>query len=343
MFIFFSDTPKNIKNPLTKQSKYVKRIKAGQRIALTGTPIENRLADLWSIMDFLNPGHFPGWQDFQDSFARPIEEKGDARMAALLKSAVGPFMLRRLKTDKGICDELPAKTERIEWCTLTEEQATLYQAIVDETLQAIKDNDASRMAVLASITKLKQICNHPSNFLKDSKNLGDRSGKVDRLRDLVKKIVENQESCLIFTQFAEMASLLADDIHKNVPANVGLLHGGLSRTERDRVVSWFQKSNSPSVLVCSLKAGGTGLNLTAANHVIHFDRWWNPAVENQASDRAHRIGQRKHVFIHTFVTRGTLEEKIEELLTSKKALAEAIIGRGALDLKALREFFSFKG
>ena len=264
-------------------------------------------------------------------------------MAALLKSAVGPFMLRRLKTDKGICDELPAKTERIEWCTLTEEQATLYQAIVDETLQAIKDNDASRMAILASITKLKQICNHPSNFLKDTKSLGDRSGKVERLRDIAKKIIENKESCIVFTQFAEMASLLADDVRKHVHANVGLIHGGLSRTERDTVVSWFQKLDSPGILVCSLKAGGVGLNLIAANHVIHFDRWWNPAVENQASDRAYRIGQRKHVFIHTFVTRGTLEEKIEELLRSKKALAEAIIGKGPLDKKALREFFSFRG
>ena len=337
------DEAQNIKNPITKQSKYVKRITARHRVALTGTPIENRLADLWSIMDFLNPGHFPCWRDFNDNFARPIEEEGDSRMAALLKSAVGPFMLRRLKTDKGICDELPAKTERIEWCALTQEQATLYQAIVDETLQAIKDKDASRMAVLASITKLKQICNHPTNFLKDSRVLGDRSGKVERLRDIVKKIIENKESCIVFTQFAEMASLLAEDMRKQVHENVGLIHGGLSRIERDRVVSWFQRLDSPGILVCSLKAGGTGLNLIAANHVIHFDRWWNPAVENQASDRAYRIGQRKHVFIHTFITRGTLEEKIEELLQSKTSLAEAIIGKGPLEKKALREFFSFRG
>src|SRR3989344_3107442 len=336
------DEAQNIKNPITKQSKYVKIINASHKIALTGTPIENRLSDLWSIMDFLNPGLFPCWKDFQDNFAKPIEEEGDSRMASLLKSAVGPFMLRRLKVDKGICDELPAKTESIEWCALKEEQATLYQAVVDETLQAIKDNDASRMAILASITKLKQICNHPSNFLKDTKSLGDRSGKVERLRDIAKKIIENHESCVIFTQFAEMASLLSDDIRKHVHDNVGLIHGGLSRTDRDTLVSWLQKLDSTGILVCSLKAGGVGLNLIAANHVIHFDRWGNPAVENQASDRAYRIGQKKDVFAHKFITLGTIEEKIDQMIERKVALSDSIIGKGNLDKKALREFFSLK-
>ncbi len=334
------DEAQNIKNPFTKQSTHVKRIRASHRVALTGTPIENRLADLWSIVDFLNPGHFPCWQEFNDSFARPIEERGDSRRAGLLKAAVGPLMLRRMKTDRGIARELPKKTEQVEWCALTEEQATLYQAVVDETLRAVKDDD--RMVILAAITKLKQICNHPSNYLKDTRALAERSGKVERLRDLAASIIENGESCVVFTQFAEMASLLADDLRQRVGAPVGLIHGGIPRAERDRVVAEFQRGGGARILVCSLKVGGTGLNLTAANHAIHFDHWWNPAVETQASDRVHRIGQDRHVFIHAFVTRGTLEERIMDLLRSKRALAEAIIGKGALDRTALREFFSLR-
>jgi SNF2 family DNA or RNA helicase len=341
--IMIIDEAQNIKNPFTKQSKHIKKIQATYRIALTGTPVENRLSDLWSIMDFLNPGYFPDWTKFKERFAKPIEKENDERKSTLLRSAVGPFMLRRLKTDKSIITELPDKIESVEWCTLTTEQATLYQAIVDETIAAVKNDPDQKMAILAAITKLKQICNHPSNFLKDSKELGDRSGKIERLLELVDMILEANESCLIFSQYTEMTGLLYTNMKKHFNVPVLHLHGSLSRKERDRIVSEFQNTGT-KVLILSLKVGGIGLNLTNANHVIHFDRWWNPAVENQASDRTYRIGQNKTVFVYKLITKGTIEERIDEIICRKRQLSQSIIDNMILDMKpdALREFLSFR-
>jgi len=341
--IMVIDEAHNIKNPFTKQSKHIKKIRAAHRIALTGTPIENRLSDLWSIMDFLNPGFFPPWEAFKERFAKPIEKENDERKAALLRSVVGPFMLRRLKTDKTIIAELPEKIEKVEWCSLTSEQATLYQAVVDETIAAVKENPGQRMEILAAITKLKQICNHPANFLKDSKELGERSGKVVRLLEIVNMCLEADESCLIFSQYTEMTNLLYSHLKKNLKVPVMHFHGSLTRKERDRIVLEFRE-NGIKVLILSLKAGGTGLNLAEANHVIHFDRWWNPAVENQASDRAYRIGQKKNVFVYKFITEGTIEERIDEIINRKQHLSHSIIDKTVLDMdpESLREFLSLR-
>ncbi|MBI5036673.1 DEAD/DEAH box helicase [Candidatus Micrarchaeota archaeon] len=325
------DEAQNIKNPLAKQSRRVKNIPAKYRIALTGTPIENRLSDMWSIMEFLNPGFLGHWQQFKERFAKPIESKADEEKMEALRNALSPLVLRRLKTDKKIIRDLPEKTESTEWCTLTPEQATLYQAVVDSSLEKIdaEEGERRRMEVFATITRLKQICNHPANYLKDSRSLGQRSGKVERLRELLDTIAAEGESCLVFSQYTEMASMLCDGLKKESDTPVSYLHGQLSRQQRDAVVNEFQAEGAPpGVLILSLKAGGTGLNLTSANNVIHFDRWWNPAVENQATDRAHRIGQKKNVFVYKLVTRGTIEEKIEDILRRKKDLADSVVGSG---------------
>ncbi|HLD87421.1 MAG TPA: C-terminal helicase domain-containing protein, partial [Candidatus Nanoarchaeia archaeon] len=229
------------------------------------------------------------------------------------------------------------------WCSLTSEQATLYQAVVDETIAAVKENPGQRMEILAAITKLKQICNHPANFLKDSKELGERSGKVVRLLEIVNMCLEADESCLIFSQYTEMTNLLYSHLKKNLKVPVMHFHGSLTRKERDRIVLEFRE-NGIKVLILSLKAGGTGLNLAEANHVIHFDRWWNPAVENQASDRAYRIGQKKNVFVYKFITEGTIEERIDEIINRKQHLSHSIIDKTVLDMdpESLREFLSLR-
>ena len=343
------DEAQNVKNPFTKQSKKVKAIPAKSRIALTGTPIENRLSDIWSIMEFLNPGYLPQWERFKERFAKPIETDNNMQKKSALKSALNPFILRRLKTDKSIIRELPEKIESLEWCGLTTEQATLYKAVVDSSLEKIQSEtgEQRRMAIFATITKLKQICNHPANFLKDSTDLGERSGKVERLRELVREMVDAGESCLVFSQYTEMASMIQSDLEKDFKVPIYYLHGQLQRKARDRVVFEFQNNNGPAVLVLSLKAGGIGLNLTKASNVIHFDRWWNPAVENQATDRAFRIGQKKNVFVYKFVSKGTIEERIENLLSKKKDLADSIVGSGEsilsrLDGNKLKEMLELK-
>ncbi len=338
------DEAQNIKNPFTKQARQVKGLSSRVRLALTGTPVENSLSELWSLMGFLNPGYLGTWDAFRERFAKPIEAEGDMQKAALLKSALSPVLLRRKKTDKGILAELPEKNEITEWCGLTPEQATLYKAVVNASLREIEGKEGGRrkIAILAALTKLKQICNHPANLLKDSKALGERSGKVDRLRELLGTMVSNGESCLLFTQFTEMGEMLVRDLEQSGIA-VRYLHGGLGRKARDALVRDFQSSPEPVVFVLSLRAGGTGLNLTRATNVIHFDRWWNPAVEDQASDRAYRIGQTKNVFVYKLVTRGTIEERIDILLEEKRALAESVIGGGFLeevDRKGLRAFFA---
>ena len=290
------DEAQNIKNPIAKQTEILNNINTKSRIALTGTPIENRISDIWSIMEFLNPGYLPEWEKFKEIFARPIESDNDAQKRTALKTALAPFILRRLKTDKSIITDLPDKIEKKEWCYLTNEQATLYQATVDASLKDIKEQEApqQKLAIFAAITKLKQICNHPSNFLKDSHELGNRSGKIERLRDLLGQITAAGESCLIFSQYAEMGALLHQNLKKEIDAPVLFIHGGVPRKTREELVAEFQQDDGkPRIMILSLKAGGTGLNLTRATQVIHFDRWWNPAVENQATDRAYRIGQKK--------------------------------------------------
>ncbi len=345
------DEAQNIKNPMAKQTQKVKKLSAKHRIALTGTPVENRLSDLWSIMEFLNPGFLYSWKGFKEKFAKPIELHQDERKKAGLRSAISPFILRRLKTDKKIISDLPEKIETVEHCFLTTEQATLYKAIVDSSLDRIEAQEESskrRMEIFATITKLKQICNHPSNFLKDSASLGERSGKVERLRELVSAMVENRDSCLIFSQYTEMASLIYNNFEKEFDTPFFYLHGGLGRKQRDKIVQEFQADgDGAKILILSLKAGGTGLNLTRATNVIHFDRWWNPAVENQATDRAFRIGQKNNVFVYKFVTKGTIEERIAEILEKKRGLSESVVGSGEnllaeLSGAKLREMLSLR-
>jgi superfamily II DNA or RNA helicase len=345
-----ADEAQNLKNPFAKQSAFLKQLDAQTRIALTGTPIENRLSDLWSIMDFLNPGYLPAWPRFREKFARPIETGTDERMTGALVRALSPVLLRRVKTDRTIITDLPDKIEKTEWCFLTPEQATLYKAQVDESIRDIESKEAGRrFRILATITRLKQICNHPANFLKDSAALAERSGKVQRLRELAGQMAACGESCLVFTQYAEMGAMLSEDLRKETGAPVSFIHGGVPRPERDKIIAEFQggKAGEPAILVLSLKAGGTGLNLTKATNVIHFDRWWNPAVENQATDRAYRIGQKSNVMVFKFVTKGTIEERIEGILESKKALADRIVGSGeamlaGLDTGKLRELMAYR-
>ncbi len=351
-FLAVLDEAQNIKNPFSKQAQCVKRIKARHRVALTGTPVENRLSDLWSIMDFLNPGYLYSWVEFKERFVKPIEVDGDAEKKTALRGALSSIILRRVKTDKTIINDLPEKIEVNERCYLTSEQASLYKAIVDSSLEKIEgaeEESKKRFEVFAAITKLKQVCNHPSNFLKDSLELGQRSGKVERLREMLFEMIENGESCLIFSQYTEMGALLHHNFKKEfASAQFFFFHGALSRKKRDDLVKEFSAQNEkPKIMILSLKAGGTGLNLTQASNVIHFDRWWNPAAEKQATDRAFRIGQNKNVFVYKFITLGTIEERIESILYKKQGLFDSVIGSGEAVLTSLngvklRELFELR-
>ncbi|MEW5896202.1 MAG: DEAD/DEAH box helicase [Nanoarchaeota archaeon] len=343
------DEAQNIKNPYTIQAISIGQLSAQHRLCLTGTPIENRLSELWSLMNFSNSWLLSSWENFKRSFAEPIELNADAEKTIRLRKILAPFILRRLKTDKKIIQDLPEKTEIKEYCPLTEEQATLYQAVLDESLSKIKESaENRRMHILATIIKLKQICNHPTNLLKDtqSKFLG-RSGKLERLCEMVEIFLQNNEKCLIFTQFREMGAILKQTLEEYFSEPVLFLHGQTSRKEREKMIAMFQNENKPKIFVLSLKAGGLGINLTAANQVIHFDRWWNPAVENQAADRAYRIGQQRNVFIYKYITSGTIEEKIDELLEAKSALSNVVLAKGGaalteLDDEKLKEIFSLR-
>jgi SNF2 family DNA or RNA helicase len=322
------DEAQNIKNSSTKQTQYIKTLKGEYKIALTGTPVENRLSDLWSIMDFLNKGYLYNWSTFRSEFAVPIERDGDSKKSNKLKNLITPFVLRRLKTDTNIIKDLPEKIETKEYAPLTREQATLYQAVVKDCLSKIDTSEgiARRGLIIASLTKFKQICNHPVQFLKDNGEIEGRSGKLERLIDMLEVVIEEGDRSLIFTQFAEMGHILKAELEKKLGVRTLFLHGGTSRKKREELISIFQNdSNEPMIFVLSLKAGGLGLNLTKASHVFHFDRWWNPAVENQATDRAFRIGQLKNVHVHKFICMGTLEEKIDAMLERKQALAQSII------------------
>jgi len=325
------DEAQNIKNSSTRQAQAVRAIPAAARVALTGTPVENHLAELWSIMEFTNPGLLGSAESFRGRYAVPIERHADEDATAALKRLTGPFILRRLKTDRSVISDLPDKLEMKVWCNLTAEQATLYQATVEEMLariEAAEEGIERRGLVLATMAKLKQVCNHPAHLLRDGSALAGRSGKLARLEEICEEVLAESERVLCFTQYAEFGAMLEPYLAARLGCPVLYLHGGTPKRQRDLMVAQFQDSGEPGVFLLSLKAGGTGLNLTAANHVIHVDRWWNPAVEDQATDRAFRIGQRKNVQVRKFVCVGTMEERIDAMIEQKKALAERIVGTG---------------
>jgi SNF2 family DNA or RNA helicase len=324
------DEAQNIKNAATRQAQAVRALPAGSRIALTGTPVENRLSDLWSIMEFTGPGLLGPAERFRTKFTVPIERNGDEEAAERLKRITGPFILRRLKTDKTIISDLPDKLEMKIWCNLTPEQASLYQATVTDMMAKIEEAEGieRRGLVLATMTKLKQVCNHPAHLLGDGSRLDGRSGKLARLEEICDEIIAEGDKALCFTQYAEFGRMLQPYLTSRIGCPVLYLHGGTPKKKRDALVADFQDRPEPALLIASLKAGGTGLNLTAASHVIHVDRWWNPAVEDQATDRAFRIGQRKDVQVRKFVCVGTLEERIDGMIEEKKSLAERIVGTG---------------
>jgi SNF2 family DNA or RNA helicase len=322
------DEAHNIKNPVTKQAQVTRKLPAAYRMALTGTPLENRLQDLWSIMHFLNPGYLGSAESFQQQFAGPIERAQDERSARRLRALTGPFILRRLKTDTSIIKDLPPKNEMKEYCGLTKEQAALYRAVVQESLRQIAAAEGiqRRGIILATLTKLKQVCNHPRHLLGDQSALKHRSGKLNRLSEMLEQALAEDDRVLIFTQYAEMGELLREHLSESFGETL-YLHGGTPAKKRAEMIEQFQ-NGGPRLFVLSLKAGGAGINLTRANRVFHYDRWWNPAVENQATDRAFRIGQTQAVQVHKMVCRGTLEERIDELITRKTALADQIVGSG---------------
>ncbi len=346
------DEAQNIKNPTAKQTRAIHSIPSPRRFALTGTPLENRLIELWSIMDFLNPGYLGPASEFRSKFALPIERYHDKQRGAQLRGLVQPFVLRRLKTDPTVITDLPEKVESKEYCYLTPEQAGLYQTCVADMLAAAERAEGiqRRGLVLAGLIKLKQICNHPAHFLKEFGPEGNassaapivasRSGKCQRIAEMLQEVVAAGDKALVFTQFRQMAHLLATMLRQTLDRDVLLLHGGTPAGQRTQIIADFQGEKARSskiggtragvapVLILSLKAGGVGLNLTAANHVFHFDRWWNPAVESQATDRAYRIGQTRTVQVHKFVVSGTLEERIDQMIEEKMKLADQIIGHG---------------
>jgi superfamily II DNA or RNA helicase len=341
------DEAQHIKNSGAAIAKAVRRFPARNRIALTGTPVENRLAELWSILDFVNPGILASAHTFRARFAVPIERYAEEDAAARLRQATRPFLLRRTKADHAIAAELPAKRHVRHLCGMTLEQVSLYRAVLDDLLERLAEPGEKwrKGLVLAAMTKLKQACVHPALLLKDASALPGRSGKIDRLEEIVDHALGAGESVLCFTQFARFGGMLTPHLAARFGVPVSFLHGGTPRGARDAMVAEFQKAERPGVFVLSLKAGGTGLNLTAANHVVHIDRWWNPATEAQASDRAFRIGQRRDVHVHTLVCLGTLEERIDRVLSDKGILAERVVGTGegwlsALSAQELRELFA---
>jgi SNF2 family DNA or RNA helicase len=341
------DEAQAIKNSLSQTAKAVRRLGGEHRVALTGTPVENRLAELWSIMDFLNPGILGSPDLFRARYAVPVERHGAAEPAARLRAVTRPYLLRRLKTDPTIIDDLPEKIEIKQYCPLTVEQASLYQSVVDDMMERIESSDGieRRGNVLAAMTKLKQVCNHPAQLLHDRSTVGSRSGKVARLEEILEEILAEGDRVLCFTQFTEFGDMLLSHLSARFGTDVAYLHGGTPKKRRDELVSRFQSGDGPPIFLLSLKAGGTGLNLTAANHVIHLDRWWNPAVENQATDRAFRIGQQRTVEVHKFICTGTLEERIDDMIEEKKALADLVVKDGEgwlteLSTKDLRKVFA---
>jgi len=332
------DEAQAIKNPAAKQTRAAKKLDARARIALTGTPIENRLGDLWSIFDFVNPGLLGSAKEFTAYTKRLAEQPHNPY--GPLRDLVRPYILRRLKTDKSVISDLPDKTEIKAYCQLTRKQAALYQQGVEDLAGQLEGAAGIQRKglVLAFLMRFKQICNHPSQWLGDGTWADDDSGKWARLRELSEVIAAKQEKALIFTQFREVTAPLAAFLGRVFGRPGLVLHGGTELKKRRDLVKRFQEDEGVPFFVLSLKAGGSGLNLTAASHVVHFDRWWNPAVENQATDRAFRIGQQKNVLVHKFVCRGTVEEKIDELIESKQQLSRELLeGGGELNLTDLKD------
>ncbi len=321
------DEAQAIKNPGTKQTRQIKRLKSRMRIAMTGTPIENDLSNLWSLFDFLNKGLLGSMEEFR-GFCRGLEQNPEGY--AKLKNMIAPFLLRRVKTDKKIISDLPDKLEQLDYVTLSPKQTVLYRKLLAETSEKVENSDGMqrRGIVLALLLHLKQICNHPDQYLGTEEYSPAQSGKFELLKQLAQTIAEKRERMLVFTQFKELTGHLDDYLAEVFGRRGGVIHGGVPVRERNAIVERFQSESYVPYLVLSVRAGGTGLNLTKANHVIHFDRWWNPSVENQATDRAFRIGQDKNVMVHKFVCKGSVEEKIDALISSKKELAENVIGAG---------------
>ena len=340
------DEAQNIKNAHTKQSRAIRKLKGQHHIALTGTPMENRLTELWAIFDFINKGYLGTLHRFQHQFVLPIEKDRSEAKIDKLRKFIKPFLLRRTKRDEQVQLNLPDKQEQKEYIPLTVEQASLYEQLVKDTFDEMMTlrGFERKALILRMLGKLKQLCNHPALYLGEDapKKVVERSHKLEKLLELVGAIREQNESCLIFTQFIKMGEMMKDLLEKEFGENVLFLNGSLPKAERDRIVETFQNGEY-FILILSLKAGGTGLNLTAANHVIHFDRWWNPAVENQATDRAYRIGQKRFVHVHKLITTGTIEEKIDQMIDKKQSLNDEIIQSDnwitELSSEELRELF----
>jgi hypothetical protein len=342
------DEAQNIKNAASRTARTARALRAEFRIALTGTPVENRLVELWSIAEYLNPGLLGSFEGFRREIAVPIERFAREDVAERLKHIVRPLILRRVKNDASIIQDLPPKQEMTVYCTLTREQAALYQAELDAAMANIESADgiARRGQVLALITALKQICNHPAQYLHEAGPLGGRSGKLERLREMLEEALATGDRVLVFTQYREMGERLVRELSRHFGKSIQYLHGGTPRAARDAMIQRFQDdANAARIFVLSLKAGGTGLNLTAATHVFHYDRWWNPAVEDQATDRAYRIGQQRKVQVHKFLCAGTIEERVNQMLEAKRDLATRIVGEGEqwiteMNNEQLRELFS---
>lgn len=350
------DEAQNIKNAYTKQSIAIRQLRSKHRMALTGTPIENRLTELWSIYDFINPGYLGSLRQFSRHYVNPIERSNDAELISRVQMLTRPFLLRRVKKDPAVQLDLPEKNETKNYITLTSEQAALYEQVIQDLFARIERSTPMerRGLILATLTKLKQLSNHPALYLKESgyTQWKERSNKLERLLEMVGEIRDEGDRCLIFTQFVETGYLLKQVLEEERQEAVLFLHGGVTKAKRDEMIESFQDRSSihrsdNGIFILSLKAGGIGLNLTAANHVFHFDRWWNPAVENQATDRAYRIGQLKNVQVHKFISLGTLEERIDEMIDRKSSLSEQIISGGEswiteLSTDELRDIFTLR-
>lgn len=328
--IMVIDESQAIKNPATAQTKAIKKLKIPIKIAMSGTPVENRMSEYWSVFDFVNKGYLGTIKEFNENYAKPIEGERNMKVLKKFKKITAPFIMRRVKSDKSIIKDLPDKIEQDQFCQLTPEQAAMYQNVVDNTLKRIEKSEGieRKGLVLMLITALKQVCNHPYQYAKKGDKSANLSGKTLLLFQLLQQILENGEKTLIFTQYQQMGKLLAELLKENFDLDVPFLHGGVSRKGRDAMVEDFQNNRSTRVMILSLKAGGTGLNLTAASNVIHYDLWWNPAVEAQATDRAYRIGQKRNVMVHRFIMENTFEEKINEMLKSKRELANLTVTNG---------------
>ena len=328
--VIIVDEAQNIKNPDTAQTLAIKMLKSDVKIAMTGTPVENRLTELWSIFDFINKGYLGSLKDFQKSYAIPIERFKETSRASKLKMSVSPFVLRRLKTDKNVITDLPEKMVLNEYCYLSKSQAVLYEKTLNEMMEKISGFTGinRRGNIFKLITALKQICNHPYQFLKSGEMSKEQSGKMEKCVSTVQTILENGEKTLIFTQYKEMGDILTKIIAQECNTEPLFFHGSLTVSQREELINKFQNDDNTKVMILSLKAGGTGLNLTSATNVIHYDLWWNPAVEDQATDRTYRIGQDKNVMVHRMITLGTFEEKIDEMLKSKKELADLAVYEG---------------